>query len=78
MTMKDQSAQSTAADAGARLYRRDLLNHYRLKPPDPGPGRRRGCGLGVVGLCISPDDAYVVWAQVDRNAQDLMLVENFR
>jgi Tol biopolymer transport system component len=27
---------------------------------------------------VSPDDAYVVWSQVDRNTQDLMLVENFR
>ncbi len=30
------------------------------------------------GLCVSPDDAYVVSAQVDRVTQDLMLVENFR
>jgi tol-pal system beta propeller repeat protein TolB len=30
------------------------------------------------GICVSPDDAYVVWGQVDRNTQDLMLVENFR
>jgi hypothetical protein len=30
------------------------------------------------GLCVSPDDAYVVWEQTDRNSQDLMLVEGFR
>ena len=30
----------------------------------------------IVG--VSPDDAYVVWAQVDRDTQDLMLVEGFR
>jgi Tol biopolymer transport system component len=30
------------------------------------------------GICVSPDDAYVVWGQVDRNTQDLMLVEGFR
>jgi len=39
--------------------------------------------LGVVdnlenGLCVSPDGRYVVWAQLDRNTTDLMLVENFR
>ena len=30
------------------------------------------------GICVSPDDAYVVWAQVDRISRDLMLVEGFR
>jgi Tol biopolymer transport system component len=30
------------------------------------------------GLCASPDDAYVVWPQLDRNTRDLMLVEGFR
>ncbi len=30
------------------------------------------------GICVSPDDAYVVWSQTDRNTMDLMLVENFR
>ena len=30
------------------------------------------------GMCLSPDDAYLVWGQVDRNTTDLMLVENFR
>jgi eukaryotic-like serine/threonine-protein kinase len=29
-------------------------------------------------LTVSPDDAYIVWMQVDRNTQDLMLVEHFR
>lgn len=31
-----------------------------------------------VGMSASPDDAYVVWPQVDRNTRDLMLVEGFR
>jgi len=30
------------------------------------------------GISVSPDDAYVVWSQTDRNTLDLMLVENFR
>jgi len=30
------------------------------------------------GLSVSPDDHDVVWAQIDRNTIDLMLVENFR
>ena len=29
-------------------------------------------------LCASPDDAYVVWSQTDKDARDLMLVEGFR
>ena len=29
-------------------------------------------------LIISPDAAYVVWAQEDRDTTDLMLVEGFR
>jgi Tol biopolymer transport system component len=30
------------------------------------------------GLCVSPDDRFVAWSQLDRNTIDLMLVENFR
>jgi Tol biopolymer transport system component/tRNA A-37 threonylcarbamoyl transferase component Bud32 len=30
------------------------------------------------GMCVSPDDAYVVWGREERNTLDLMLVENFR
>ncbi len=30
------------------------------------------------GLAVSPDDAYVVWSQVDRQTFNLMLVEGFR
>jgi len=30
------------------------------------------------GLAVSPDDAYVVWSQIDRNTFNLMLVEGFR
>ena len=30
------------------------------------------------GLAVSPDDAYVVWSQGDRETVNLMLVEGFR
>jgi Tol biopolymer transport system component len=30
------------------------------------------------GLSVSPDEAYVVWSQVDHSASELMLVEGFR
>ena len=30
------------------------------------------------GLCVSPDEAYVVWSQLDRNSRGLMLVDGFR
>jgi hypothetical protein len=30
------------------------------------------------GLAASPDDAYVVWSQIDRSTFNLMLVEGFR
>jgi len=30
------------------------------------------------GVAVSPDDAYVVWSQVDRETVNLMLVEGFR
>jgi Tol biopolymer transport system component len=30
------------------------------------------------GFCVSPDDAYVLYAQIDRNSEDLMLVDGFR
>jgi dipeptidyl aminopeptidase/acylaminoacyl peptidase len=30
------------------------------------------------GLAVSPDDAYVVWSQLDRSTSNLMLVEGFR
>jgi Tol biopolymer transport system component len=30
------------------------------------------------GLCVSPDEAFVVWGQFDRNTAELMLVEGFR
>ena len=33
----------------------------------------------IVGdLCVSPDDAYVAFSQLEKSARDLMLVENFR
>ena len=32
----------------------------------------------MFGLSVSPDGAFVVVSQFDRNDQDLMLVENFR
>jgi Tol biopolymer transport system component len=33
---------------------------------------------GSGGICVSPDDRYVVYTKLDRNTTDLMLVENFR
>ena len=30
------------------------------------------------GLAVSPDEAYALWAQVDRQTFNLMLVEGFR
>jgi len=33
---------------------------------------------GTWGASVSPDDAYIVWSQEDRNTTDLMLVEGFR
>jgi len=33
---------------------------------------------GVGSLCVSPDEAFLVWAQTDRDASELMLVEGFR
>jgi serine/threonine protein kinase/dipeptidyl aminopeptidase/acylaminoacyl peptidase len=30
------------------------------------------------GLCVSPDDRFVVWPQQDRSTSELMLVDNFR
>ncbi len=30
------------------------------------------------GLCVSPDNRYVVWSQSDAASRDLMLVEGFR
>jgi Tol biopolymer transport system component/DNA-binding winged helix-turn-helix (wHTH) protein len=38
-----------------------------------------GANRGIMdGLAVSPDDAYVVWSQMDRNTFNLMLVEGFR
>ncbi len=30
------------------------------------------------GICVSPDDRYVVWGKKDSDTSDLMLVEDFR
>jgi hypothetical protein len=29
-------------------------------------------------MCVSPDDAHLVWPQLDKDSRDLMLVEGFR
>jgi len=34
-------------------------------------------GVGA-GLCVSPDEAFVVWPQLDRQSFELMLVEGLR
>ena len=33
---------------------------------------------GLVSLCVSPDEAFVVWTKYDRVSSELMLVEGFR
>jgi hypothetical protein len=30
------------------------------------------------GLCVSPDDRFVVWAQDESDTSEVMLVDNFR
>jgi Tol biopolymer transport system component len=49
---------------------------------DPGSGRVSTVATLEkdvwLGLCVSPDDRFVVWAQVDRGSSELMLVDNFR
>ncbi|HUB77782.1 MAG TPA: protein kinase [Bryobacteraceae bacterium] len=61
-------------------------------PPGPGPdtiqfldtATGKVSTLGTlsrplsIGLTVSPDDAYVVWSQTDRQTINLMLVEGFR
>jgi Tol biopolymer transport system component len=49
---------------------------------DPGSGRvstlatlEKDAGNG---LCVSPDERFVVWSQKDRSTSELMLVDNFR
>jgi Tol biopolymer transport system component len=50
---------------------------------DPGSGRVSTLATlekSVLegGLCVSPDDRFVVWTQQDRVSSELMLVDNFR
>ena len=47
---------------------------------DTTTGKRNSVADNVLpfGLCVSPDDRYVVWSQLERFTTDLMLVENFR
>ena len=49
---------------------------------DPGSGRVSTLATlekdVTGGLCVSPDDRFVVWAQRDRVSSELMLVDNFR
>ncbi|MGA2327219.1 MAG: protein kinase, partial [Bryobacteraceae bacterium] len=49
---------------------------------DPGSGRVRTLATlekdEKGGLCVSPDDRFIVWAQEDRLTSELMLVDNFR
>ena len=64
-----------------------------LKPSIVAPGQKRieflDAATGKVStiatldspayrLAVSPDGAYLLWPQLDRETQDLMLVENFR
>ncbi len=49
---------------------------------DPGSGRVSTLATlekdAEFGLCVSPDDRFVVWPQQDRQSSELMLVDNFR
>jgi Tol biopolymer transport system component/predicted Ser/Thr protein kinase len=52
---------------------------------DPGSGRvstlatlEKEKEVTYGGLCVSPDDRFVVWAQDDRDTSEVMLVDNFR
>jgi eukaryotic-like serine/threonine-protein kinase len=49
---------------------------------DPGSGRVSTLATldkaRTLGLCVSPDDRFVVWSQEDRLTSELMLVDNFR
>jgi len=49
---------------------------------DPGSGRVSTLAMleknETGGLCVSPDDRFVVWPQQDRWSSELMLVDNFR
>jgi len=50
---------------------------------DPGSGRASTLATlekddGWGGLCVSPDDRFVVWAQDDRNTSEVMLVDGFQ
>jgi eukaryotic-like serine/threonine-protein kinase len=49
---------------------------------DPGSGRVSTLATLEkdvwYGLCVSPDDRFVVWSQQDRLSSEMMLVDNFR
>ena len=48
------------------------------KPAAGGPDQATLDRPVAGGLAVSPDDAYVLWSQMDRNTFNLMLVEGFR
>jgi eukaryotic-like serine/threonine-protein kinase len=57
-----------------------FVSNRNLQFLDTTTGRIKSLGLVAPsgGMCVSPDDRYVVWSQLDRNTADLMLVEGFR
>jgi len=34
--------------------------------------------MSMRGWSVSPDGAYIIWSQMDKNTTDLMLIEGFR
>jgi eukaryotic-like serine/threonine-protein kinase len=57
-----------------------FVTNRNLQFLDTVTGKVKTLGVvpAAVGMCVSPDDRYVVWSQVDQDTADLMLVEGFR
>ena len=47
-----------------------------LAPADPEV--RNSGKIPREPLCVSPDEAFVAWSQLDRDTEELKLVEGFR
>jgi hypothetical protein len=74
----DNNCPFDMTERGIYFFERDHMAINRL---DLATGRiSKVATLDKRGnvLTVSPDDAFVVWDQMDRNTYDLMLVENFR
>jgi hypothetical protein len=60
----------------------DGPDSHAIRFLDPGSGRLSALATlekdARNGLCVSPDDRFVVWSQVDRVSSEPMLVDSFR